>query len=139
MSDAHLLPNAPRRALQAAGIVGFLGVLLGAFGAHALKERFAAMPGSAAWWETAVHYHQIHALLLLVLALWRRQTNARVLVHAGRGALLGVLLFSGSLYLMALTGVRALGAVTPLGGACFLFAWGAVVVAAGRAVGPQPA
>ena len=82
---------------------------------------------------------QIHALLLLVLALWRRQTNARVLVHAGRGALLGVLLFSGSLYLMALTGVRALGAVTPLGGVCFLFAWGAVVVAAGRAVGPQPA
>ena len=139
MSDVPPSPGAATRALQAAGIVGFWGVLLGAFGAHALKERFAGMPGSAAWWETAVHYHQIHALLLLVLALWRRQAHQRVLVYAGRAALLGVVLFSGSLYAMALTGVRALGAITPLGGLCFLFAWGAVVFAAGHATGPAPA
>jgi uncharacterized membrane protein YgdD (TMEM256/DUF423 family) len=104
--------------------VGFTGVALGAFGAHALKPVFAAAENGAeraAWWQTGVQYHLVHAVLLVaVWALWGR------LAHPARMAgsiVVGVCLFSGSLYLMALTSVRLLGAVTPLGGVAFLAAW----------------
>lgn len=99
------------------------GVMLGAFGAHALRERFDAY--SMGIWEKAVFYHFIHALgLLLVAAMSRSQV-------LGFGAanricwllLIGVLLFSGSLYLLAFTGTRVLGAVTPFGGTAFIVAW----------------
>ncbi|MCC6539037.1 MAG: DUF423 domain-containing protein [Bryobacterales bacterium] len=92
-------------------------VALGAFGAHGLKARLDAY--SMGIWEKAVFYHFIHALGLLVVASWRRADTGLVcwLLTAG------ILLFSGSLYLLALTRVSGLGAITPLGGAAFIAAW----------------
>lgn len=95
----------------------FLAVGLGAFGAHALKGTLAAHASTEVW-KTAVLYHFLHALALLVLA---------ALPGTGRLVtalfLAGILLFSGSLYLLALTNIRWLGAITPLGGLCFLAGW----------------
>ena len=100
----------------------FLAVALGAFGAHALKTTLESH-GMLDAWNKAVFYHFIHALALLVLALFGA-TN--------RGAwwflFAGILLFSGSLYAMALTNVRSLGAITPLGGLCFLAGWAWLVI-----------
>jgi len=97
--------------------------MLGAFGAHALKARFDAY--SMGIWEKAVFYHFIHALGMLIAA----QMPKLGALSAGAAAwvcallLAGIVLFSGSLYALALTGVRALGAVTPLGGLSFIAAW----------------
>jgi uncharacterized membrane protein YgdD (TMEM256/DUF423 family) len=106
-----------------------VGVMLGAFGAHALRTRLDAYSMSV--WERAVFYHFVHMLGLLVVPLLERSGSL------SRGArewvcwllLAGVVLFCGSLYLLALTGVRALGAVTPLGGICFIAAWLLLAVA----------
>ena len=100
-----------------------LAVMIGAFGAHALRDRLDAY--SMGVYEKAVFYHFVHALGLLVVSLMPR---AGVLSEAKAGwvcilLLAGVVLFSGSLYALAITGVRALGAVTPLGGLCFIAAW----------------
>lgn len=93
------------------------GVALGAFGAHALKTRLE--PAMLDVWQTAVQYHLVHALGIIAIALAARpQFNA-----AGWLLFAGVLLFSGSLYLLALTGVRWLGAITPLGGVAFIAGW----------------
>jgi uncharacterized membrane protein YgdD (TMEM256/DUF423 family) len=123
-----------RAFLFASGILGALGVMLGAFGAHGLKSRFAALADGAdrrAWWETAAHYHLIHALALGLAAF---VVGARKDVSAGAVSgvcfAAGILFFSGSLYAMALTGVRALGAVTPIGGLLFIVGWLALAVAA---------
>lgn len=109
----------PNPWFRTAAALLFLGVALGAFGAHALRPRLEGL-GLAPVWEKAVLYHLLHALALLVLATTLRP------VPAGPARLLagGILLFSGSLYLLALTGARWLGAVTPLGGLCFLAGWG---------------
>lgn len=120
-----------------AGLLGGAGVLLGAFGAHGLKARL----GSAGLdtWHTAVSYHLIHALALLAIGIWLRTLSAPVpaaLLVAGWSFVAGVLLFSGSLYLLALGGPRLLGPVTPLGGVTFLVGWLAVVWAA-LAITPQ--
>ena len=117
------------------GLLGALGVALGAFGAHALKASLAAAedgPARLAWWQTASQYHLLHALLVVALGVWASARPARALTAAGLCALLGVVLFSGSLYAMALSGVRALGAITPFGGVAFLAAWVLVAVAAWR-------
>lgn len=99
-----------------------LCVMLGAFGAHALKARLG--PELLATWQTAVQYHFLHALGLLVVGMLARQMpDARGLHWAGWLMLTGVLLFSGSLYALCLTGVRGLGAITPAGGAAFIAAW----------------
>lgn len=106
--------------MRIAGILGFLAVALGAFGAHALKARLT--PEMLAVWQTGVLYHLMHALALLALALWSRATGADIL----QGALCfsaGIVLFSGSLYALALTGIGKFGAVTPLGGVAFLAGW----------------
>ena len=100
-----------------------LAVSLGAFGAHALKTRFDAY--SMGIWEKAVLYHFVHAFGLLVVPVLAR-TGAVSESGAGRVCWLlaaGVLIFSGSLYALAITGVRALGAITPLGGTAFIAAW----------------
>ncbi len=100
----------------------FSGVALGAFGAHALKGTLQANDTTEIW-KTAVLYHLIHALALLVLA---------VLPTASRFAsnlfIAGIVFFSGSLYLLALTNVKWLGAITPLGGLCFLAGWFCLVI-----------
>jgi uncharacterized membrane protein YgdD (TMEM256/DUF423 family) len=110
--------------LAAAGVSGFLAVALGAFGAHGLQARLADVVDGAkklSWWQTAAQYHLMHALALGLVAL----VMAKVLVarFAGFAFAIGTLLFSGSLYVMALGGPRWLGAVTPLGGLGFLAGW----------------
>jgi uncharacterized membrane protein YgdD (TMEM256/DUF423 family) len=95
-----------------------MAVMIGAFGAHALRDRLDAY--SMGVYEKAVFYHFIHALGMLAVSLMPR---AGALNWVCALLLAGILLFSGSLYALAVTGVRALGAVTPLGGICFIAAW----------------
>lgn len=121
--------------LTVSSISGFLAVALGAFGAHGLQGRLADVADGTkrlSWWQTAAHYHLMHALALgLVALVVARAPQAR---FAGFGFLLGTLLFSGSLYAMALGGPRWLGAITPLGGLGFLAGW-AVLAWCGVALG----
>lgn len=123
----------------AGALLGGVGVAAGAFGAHGLKAHFEAN-GQAANWETAVRYGLFHALALLVVALagttpimagCRRRLNA-----AGFCFLAGTLIFSGLLAVLALTGIRILGAVVPIGGVSLLAGW-ACLVAAGLQVGSE--
>jgi len=102
-------------------VLGFLGVALGAFAAHALKARLA--PELLATFETGVRYQLIHALALLAVAWAHSRWPGRVLGAGGWLFVAGTLLFSGSLYVLSLTGVRAWGAVTPFGGVAFLAGW----------------
>lgn len=107
---------------------GLLGVALGAFGAHALKARLTG--DLLAVWRTAVEYQFWHALALLAVGLLALQRPGTALNLAGAAFALGTLLFSGSLYALALSGIRALGAVTPIGGVLLLCGWGALLWAA---------
>ena len=103
-------------------LAGFLGVGLGAFGAHGLKTRLSAE--MLAVFETGVRYQMYHALALLVVsAAIGHLGSARLLAGAGWLFVAGIVLFSGSLYALALTGVSTLGAITPLGGLAFLGGW----------------
>jgi uncharacterized membrane protein YgdD (TMEM256/DUF423 family) len=107
-------------------INGLLAVLLGAFGAHGLKSRLSSLPDGAArleWWQTAAHYHLTHALALGLVAFLAGRVSGPLTNWAGGCFAAGILLFSGSLYVMTLTGVRALGAVTPLGGLLLCAGW----------------
>ena len=103
---------ASRSLVVVAAILGFLGVALGAFAAHALK--LTGKPDE--WWRTGVQYHQIHALAALLAAILGAP-------RAGWLFVIGSALFAGSLYVMALTGMTWLGAITPLGGVCLLAGW----------------
>ncbi len=114
------MPNRPL--LVAAAILGFLGVALGAFGAHALNLTEPALSR----WHTASQYHQLHAVAALLAAVLR-------VPKAGWLFIAGSIVFSGSLYLMALTGKTWLGAITPIGGLCYLTGWAWLAVEAGRA------
>jgi uncharacterized membrane protein YgdD (TMEM256/DUF423 family) len=105
-----------------------LGVALGAFGAHALKARLSA--DMLAVWQTAVQYHLCHALGLIAVGLLAQHLPASGPVRLGGWLILaGIVLFSGSLYVLAASGVRWLGTVTPFGGACFIAGWVAVAYA----------
>lgn len=104
---------------------GLLGVALGAFGAHALRERLA--PDMLRVWETAVQYQFWHALALLAVGLLALRAPSTGLAIAGGSFAVGVLLFSGSLYALALSEVRVLGAITPLGGLALLIGWAALL------------
>ena len=120
--------------LALAAFYGASGVVLGAFGAHGLKDRLAT--GTLETWQTAVFYHLIHALALLAVGMWLRftaTTPGGALMVAGWGFAAGVLLFSGSLYWLALGGPRLLGPVTPLGGLALIAGWLALGWAAVRA------
>jgi uncharacterized membrane protein YgdD (TMEM256/DUF423 family) len=97
-----------------------LGVMLGAFGAHALKDRLDAY--SLDVYQKAVFYHFIHALGILIVARTSGLTQSATTTVCAL-LLAGIVLFSGSLYLLAVTGTRALGAVTPFGGLAFIAAW----------------
>jgi uncharacterized membrane protein YgdD (TMEM256/DUF423 family) len=112
--------------IAAAGaLLAASGVALGAFGAHALRGSLDA--AALGWWQTAVQYQMWHALALIAIAaLPLRSRAAPWLIGCG------TLIFSGSLYAMALTGVRALGAVTPVGGALMILGWLALAAAALR-------
>lgn len=107
--------------LVLASLGGFSGVALGAFGAHALRGR---LPETAlAVYQTAVEYQWWHSLALLGVALLLERQGGRLLRLAAGSFALGILLFSGSLYLLALTGLRGFGAITPLGGLAWLLGW----------------
>src|SRR5947208_16314881 len=116
-----------RTFLLLGGILGFLGVALGAFGAHALRSRLS--PEMLAVFETGVRYQMYHTFaVLIVAAAIGHIGNDRLLVAAGWLFFTGVLLFSGSLYALALSGVATLGAITPIGGLLFLIGWACLAV-----------
>jgi uncharacterized membrane protein YgdD (TMEM256/DUF423 family) len=109
-------------------LMGFVGVGLGAFGAHALRGRLS--PEMLAIFETAVRYQMYHAIALLAVAAMMSRIDGRSVVIAGWSFIAGILIFSGSLYALALTGVTMLGAITPLGGLALLAGWVALAIAA---------
>lgn len=112
-----------RTFVRVGAINGFLAVALGAFGAHALKATLIHHD-TVATWQTATQYHLAHALgLLLVALLSEHLRNTKRLATIGWLWTAGIVLFSGSLYVLAVTGIHLLGAVTPLGGLCFLAGW----------------
>ena len=116
-----------RTFLGIGALLGFLGVTLGAFGAHALRTRLS--PDMLAVFETGVRYQMYHVFAILIVASAIGSVgNARLLVIAGWAFVAGIVLFSGSLYALALTGARGLGAVTPFGGLLFLVGWAVLAV-----------
>jgi uncharacterized membrane protein YgdD (TMEM256/DUF423 family) len=119
-----------RLPLTLAGAAGLLAVACGAFGAHLLRDRLSA--DALAIYRTAVEYHFFHALALLGAGLWALARPSPLLSAAAACFAGGIVLFSGSLYLLALTGERWLGAVTPFGGVLFLAGWIALIAAAQR-------
>ena len=110
-------------ALRTAASFGFLAVALGAFGAHGLKD-LLNQNETALIWEKAVFYHFIHAVMLFVLA----QQNP-IRMGPWLSFLVGIVLFSGSLYLLAVTNIKVLGAITPFGGVSFIIGWLWLVIA----------
>ena len=113
-------------------VLMFLGVGAGAFGAHGLSSYFERFPDLAETYDTAVRYHIIHALALLITAWLTTQYDTKLTTWAGWAFFAGVLIFSGSLYLLVFTQTRWLGAITPIGGVAFLAGWALIFLAAWR-------
>ncbi len=111
-----------RQILMSGALMALLGVAVGAFGAHGLRP-FLSEPMLAAF-ETGVRYHLIHALGMLSAGLSLVYAPIRYFRWAGWAFFLGIVLFSGSLYVLSISGVRALGMITPFGGLCFIVGWG---------------
>jgi uncharacterized membrane protein YgdD (TMEM256/DUF423 family) len=109
-------------------LAGLLAVALGAFAAHGLRSRLA--PEMLAVFETGVRYHMYHALALVATGLIMERSSGRLTAAAGWLFTAGIVLFSGSLYLLAFTGVTVLGAITPIGGVAFLLGWACLAFAA---------
>jgi uncharacterized membrane protein YgdD (TMEM256/DUF423 family) len=123
------------RTLVIAGSLNmFIAVGCGAFGAHGLKKMLS--DEMLAVWHTAVTYQVMHALGMIAVALLMPKFDGAALAWAGNLMLAGIVIFSGSLYLLALTGTRMLGAITPIGGAAFLAAWLLVMWAAYKGMQP---
>jgi len=120
----------PRGLVVAGAVSAFVAVAAGAFGAHGLEGRLSTELMEV--WHTAARYEMMHALALLGLAALAGRWPGGAWPAAGWLFVAGTVLFSGSLYLLALTGVRWLGAITPLGGAAFLAGWVVVAVTAWR-------
>ncbi|HSX71955.1 MAG TPA: DUF423 domain-containing protein [Pseudomonas sp.] len=116
--------------LLLAALAGFSGVALGAFAAHGLKGQLSAE--YLAVFQTGVHYQLVHALALFGVALLAERLPGRLLKAAGTLFAVGILLFSGSLYALTLSGLGKLGMITPLGGVCFLAGWLCLALAALR-------
>ncbi|MBC7404316.1 MAG: DUF423 domain-containing protein [Cytophaga sp.] len=117
MQDRHLI---------AAGAINmFIAVAAGAFGAHALKQILSAEMLTI--WQTAANYQMMHALGLIAIALLMPRFNQVMLKRVGITMFIGIVIFSGSLYALALTGTRMLGAITPIGGVALLLAWAMLV------------
>lgn len=119
-----------RKFLLIGAVSGFLAVALGAFGAHGLKSHVSAE--MLAVWQTGVQYQMFHTLALLAVSLLGGRVADRWLNLSGWMMVLGIVLFSGSLYLMTLSGVRWLGVITPFGGLSFLAAWFCLFMAGWR-------
>jgi uncharacterized membrane protein YgdD (TMEM256/DUF423 family) len=133
-----------KKILLFAAISGLLAVVLGAFGAHALDQAASKLQDAESLagarmlnaYKTAVQYQFYHTITLLFLAIWMRYNTSRLLTWASRSLIAGILLFSGSLYVMAICMItcgihlRWLGPVTPIGGLLFIAGWALMVVAA---------
>ncbi|HJX60134.1 MAG TPA: DUF423 domain-containing protein [Thermodesulfobacteriota bacterium] len=104
-----------------AALFGFLSVALGAFGAHSLKNILDEYGKSV--YEKAVLYQMFHSMALFAVGVLQHLFKGISFSPAGFGFLIGILLFSGSLYVLAITGIKWLGAITPIGGIAFLFGW----------------
>ncbi|HSD53273.1 MAG TPA: DUF423 domain-containing protein [Burkholderiales bacterium] len=126
------MPSTARLFILLGAAAGAAGVVLGAFGAHALKARLA--PEMLAIWQTAVQYHFWHALGLIAIGLVVATSlpGSTALRWAGWLMITGLVLFSGSLYALALTGARWLGAIAPFGGTAWIAAWLLLVWAVAR-------
>ena len=116
--------------LAIASILGGLSVALGAFASHALKEKLTER--ALEIWKTGTQYQMYHvlALILIALLLTRTENPDPWLNTAGIAFIIGIALFSGSLYALSLSGIKWLGAITPLGGVAFIIGWGCLAVAA---------
>lgn len=123
MTDRQLIILAALNMIAAVGA--------GAFGAHGLKQMIST--DLLAVWQTGVLYHLVHSLGLFIVALLAARYGSSLFSTAGIIMFVGIVLFSGSLYILALTGIRWMGAITPIGGVAFLVAWGLVAWAAWRA------
>lgn len=115
--------------IQLGSALMFLAVALGAFGSHALKSRLSEY--SLDVYKTAIFYHVIHAISLFIVAWLSTQTISPKVHHAGMCFISGIILFSGSLYLLSITNIKWLGAITPLGGMSFLMGWILLFLSAG--------
>ena len=120
-----------RQLVVMAALTLLVGVAAGAFGAHGLKRVLA--PEMLAVWHTAVLYQLVHGLGMLAIAGLGARFGSPLLSNAGLLMFVGVVVFSGSLYILAISGVKWLGAITPLGGLAFIAAWAMVALAAYRA------
>lgn len=116
--------------LMLAAFFGFTGVALGAFAAHGLKNRLT--PEYLTIFHTGVTYQLVHTLALFGVALLATQIQGRLITWAGLSFTVGIVLFSGSLYLLTLTGISKLGIITPFGGLAFLTGWVCLGLAAWR-------
>ena len=117
-----------RTFLLLGAVAAFLAVALGAFGAHGLRGRLS--PDMMAVFQTGVQYHMYHALALLLVSAMMSRLGGWLIQTAGWAFAAGIVLFSGSLYALALSGVTTLGAITPLGGVAFLIGWACLAFAA---------
>ncbi len=117
--------------LQFAAISGAIAVSLGAFGAHALKEKLAES-GLTGTFETAVSYHFYHTLALLGIGLIAMKFPSFMINLSGYSMITGLVIFSGSLYVLCLSGIRWLGAITPLGGLALIVGWICLFIAVSR-------
>ena len=117
-----------RTFLLVGALAGFLAVTFGAFGAHALRERLS--PEMLAVFETGVRYHMYHALALLLVSAMMPRLGGWLVVSSGWLFTAGIVLFSGSLYVLAFTGITIFGAITPIGGLAFLAGWACLAIAA---------
>ncbi|TVX92297.1 DUF423 domain-containing protein [Paenibacillus agilis] len=121
------------RYIKIGSIAAALAVGLGAFGAHVMKDMLT--PDRLATYETAVQYHIFHALALLIIALLSErlpESNRNKVLWSARLITLGIVIFSGSLYVLCFTGIKVLGAITPIGGIAFIAGWLMLALAARR-------
>lgn len=122
MTDRHLV--------IVAALTLLIGVALGAFGAHGLRR--VLPPEAISVWQTAVLYHLLHGIGMLTIAALGARFGSPLLAYAGTVMFAGIILFSGSLYVLALTNAKWIGPVTPIGGAAFIAAWAMVALAVYR-------
>src|SRR6266480_4522256 len=117
-----------RTFLFVGAVMGFVGVSLGAFGAHGLRARLS--PDMLAVFETGVRYHVYHAIAIILVGLIAARLDGWLIRAAGWCFAAGIVLFSGSLYALAISGITVFGAITPIGGLAFLLGWALLVVTA---------
>ena len=115
------------------GILGGLSVAIGAFSAHALKNILEANDRMQTF-ETGVKYQFYHALALILLGLLMQKFDHKLFIWSGYGFIIGTILFSGSLYILSLTGIGKWGAITPLGGVAYLVGWITLVIGISKSV-----